>query len=180
MAELMSFMRGTKATMLHLMYGSGLRYRECRCLRIKDVCFDTGHIVVRNGKGQEDRVRVLPEFVVELLQRCIETAKSIHRDDLHLLEDWGGTDYHSSCIKIGQSGSQSAFQGTVVRGNTVLQLPRRRSDEQPRRQPQPLRFAGGIAIVRNDVEIVFLPRSCGGHSVGVYDRDRRRGVRPNP
>ena len=44
--------------------------------------FDTGHIVVRNGKGQEDRVTVLPEFVVEPLRRCIETAKSLHRDDL--------------------------------------------------------------------------------------------------
>ncbi len=81
-AELMSYMRGTSETMFRLMYGSGLRHRECRCLRIKDVCFDTGHIVVRNGKGQQDRVTVLPDSVVEPLRRCIHEAAIVHREDV--------------------------------------------------------------------------------------------------
>jgi integron integrase len=81
-SELMGFMRGTSETMFRLMYGSGLRHRECRCLRIKDVCFDTGHIVVRNGKGQQDRITVLPQSIVESLQRQISLAVSIHQDDL--------------------------------------------------------------------------------------------------
>lgn len=80
--ELMTYFRGTSATMGRLMYGSGLRHRECRTLRIKDICFDTRHIVVRNGKGQEDRVTVLPDSLVEPLQRCIQVAESIHREDL--------------------------------------------------------------------------------------------------
>ena len=41
--ELLGWMRGESATMFQLMYGSGLRHRECRSLRIKDVCFDRGH-----------------------------------------------------------------------------------------------------------------------------------------
>ncbi len=81
-AELMSYMRGTSETMFRLMYGSGLRHRECRCLRIKDVCFDTRHIVVRNGKGQQDRVTVLPDSVVEPLRRCINEAAIVHREDV--------------------------------------------------------------------------------------------------
>ena len=81
-AELLGWMRGESATMFQLMYGSGLRHRECRCLRIKDVCFDMGQILVRNGKGQQDRVTVLPVFVQESLRRCIEAASAIHRDDL--------------------------------------------------------------------------------------------------
>lgn len=80
--ELLGQMRGSAETMFRLMYGSGLRHRECRCLRIKDVCFDTGHIVVRNGKGQQDRITVLPNSVVESLRHCIDLAASIHRDDL--------------------------------------------------------------------------------------------------
>jgi site-specific recombinase XerD len=81
-AEMLGRMQGVTETMFRLMYGSGLRHRECRCLRIKDVCFDTGHIVVRNGKGQQDRITVLPNSVVESLRRCIENAAMIHRDDL--------------------------------------------------------------------------------------------------
>lgn len=81
-AELLSYLRGTSETMFRLMYGSGLRHRECRCLRIKDVCFDTGHIVVRNGKGQQDRVTVLPDSVVEPLRRCIHEAAIVHREDV--------------------------------------------------------------------------------------------------
>ncbi len=42
---------GQRRLMLQLMYGSGLRHKECRRLRVKDVVFDPGLIVVRNGKG---------------------------------------------------------------------------------------------------------------------------------
>ncbi len=80
--KLLSLMRGVTETMFQLMYGSGLRHRECRCLRIKDVCLDTGQIVVRNGKGQKDRVTVLPEFAMEGVRRCISTSAAIHREDL--------------------------------------------------------------------------------------------------
>lgn len=39
--------------MFLLMYGSGLRHRECRTLRIKDIGFESRQILVRNGKGQK-------------------------------------------------------------------------------------------------------------------------------
>jgi len=81
-AELLSHTRGLCETMFRLIYGSGLRHRECRCLRIKDVCFDTGVIVVRNGKGQKDRITVLPRAVTGQLQQCIDTAAAIHRQDV--------------------------------------------------------------------------------------------------
>ena len=80
--ELLTHIHGAAETMFQLMYGSGLRHRECRCLRIKDVCFDTGIIVVRNGKGQQDRITVLPKSVADSLRSCIELATKIHRGDL--------------------------------------------------------------------------------------------------
>ncbi len=52
---------GLKELMFLTMYGAGLRHGECRRLRVKDLCFDEGHIVVRNGKGDKDRITVLPE-----------------------------------------------------------------------------------------------------------------------
>lgn len=47
--------RGLKKLMFEVIYGAGLRHRECRRLRVKDVCFDERHIVVRSGKGNQDR-----------------------------------------------------------------------------------------------------------------------------
>ena len=52
---------GLRRLMFQLMYGAGLRHRECRRLRVKDICIDEGHIVVRTGKGEKDRITVLPE-----------------------------------------------------------------------------------------------------------------------
>jgi integron integrase len=82
-AELLGkFPRDYKRTMFLLMYGSGLRHRECRTLRMKDICFETRQIVVRNGKGQKDRVTVLPEMIVEDLQRQIHSARVLHEQDV--------------------------------------------------------------------------------------------------
>lgn len=80
--ELLNLMDGMCEVMFRLMYGSGLRHRECRCLRVKDVCFDTSHIVVRNGKGQQDRITVLPQTAIQPLRRCILRAAQVHRRDL--------------------------------------------------------------------------------------------------
>ena len=52
---------GRYEVMARLMYGSGMRHKETRTLRIQDLHFDTGHIFVRNGKGQKDRVTVRTE-----------------------------------------------------------------------------------------------------------------------
>jgi site-specific recombinase XerD len=68
--------------MFLLLYGSGLRGRECRTLRIKDVCFESSQIVVRNGKGDKDRVTVLPEAVKQPLRLQIEQALATHAHDL--------------------------------------------------------------------------------------------------
>ena len=50
--------------------------------RIKDLHFDTGPIVVRNGKGQKDRVTVLPKSVSESLSGVVEETKKLHKQDL--------------------------------------------------------------------------------------------------
>ena len=54
--------------MASLLYGAGLRLRECLKLRVKDVDFDYRQILVRDAKGAKDRVTMLPASVIEPLK----------------------------------------------------------------------------------------------------------------
>lgn len=73
---------GTRRLMFALMYGAGLRHVECRRLRIKDVCFDEGHIVIRSGKGDKDRITVLPDEACGMLHDRVAAVRVQHDSDL--------------------------------------------------------------------------------------------------
>ena len=64
-----------------LMYGSGLRVSECMRLRVKDLDFERGQIVLRETKGSRERVVPLPRMVEEPLEQMVEAARQIHRGD---------------------------------------------------------------------------------------------------
>ena len=68
--------------MAMLLYGAGLRLHECLNLRIKDVDFEYNQIMVRDGKGEKDRVTVLPNAVREPLKKHLEKVKDLHEKDL--------------------------------------------------------------------------------------------------
>ena len=55
-----------------LLYGGGLRLLECLRLRVKDVDVSRREILVRDGKGQKDRVTMLPESLVQMLARVAQ------------------------------------------------------------------------------------------------------------
>jgi len=73
---------GTPRLMFAIMYGAGLRHQECRRLRVKDICFDDGQIVVRSGKGDKDRVTVLPKLAREMLKTQVEAVRHQHAIDV--------------------------------------------------------------------------------------------------
>lgn len=73
---------GPTKLIVGLLYGSGLRLTEALRLRVKDVEFDAGQIVVRDGKGAKDRTTILPLALSEDLQRHLGQVKLIHADDL--------------------------------------------------------------------------------------------------
>ena len=75
-------MRGTRWLMASLLYGAGLRLRECLTLRVKDVDFGYRQIMVRDGKGARDRVTMLPAPLAEPLKRQIAGAREVHERDL--------------------------------------------------------------------------------------------------
>jgi len=73
---------GVKWLMAMLLYGSGLRLMECVRLRVKDIDFGYNQIIVRDGKGEKDRVTMLPQIVKEALKRHLVQVKKIHEQDL--------------------------------------------------------------------------------------------------
>jgi integron integrase len=80
--RLLAAMRGTTWLMASLLYGAGLRLRECLALRVKDVDFEYRQILVRDGKGAKDRVTVLPASLVEPLRAHLARVKALHERDL--------------------------------------------------------------------------------------------------
>jgi integron integrase len=65
-----------------LLYGAGMRHKEVLRLRVKDVHFDTMQIVIRDGKGEKDRITMLPKAAGELMQRQLQTVRKLHEKDL--------------------------------------------------------------------------------------------------
>ena len=65
-----------------LLYGGGLRLQECLELRVKDLDFDRSQIVIRRGKGQKDRVTILPSVVRQKLVAHLDWVRAQHAKDL--------------------------------------------------------------------------------------------------
>ncbi len=70
------------ALMVGLMYGTGMRLMECVRLRVKDVDFAYGQIIVREAKGDKDRVVPLPERYRQDLISQIERVEKLHEEDV--------------------------------------------------------------------------------------------------
>jgi integron integrase len=84
----LSQLRGTSRLIATLLYGAGLRLLECARLRVKDVDFATNQILVRGGKGDKDRVTLLPASVKADLVRHLVAARRQHEADLCLNAGW--------------------------------------------------------------------------------------------
>src|SRR3989441_12775394 len=79
---------GTPRLMAYLLYGAGLRLLECCRLRVQDVGFGSNQIVVRSGKGDKDRMTMLPAAVKMDLARHLEGVREQHRSDLQSGAGW--------------------------------------------------------------------------------------------
>lgn len=73
---------GTYRLMAQLLYGSGLRLMECVRLRVKDIDFAHRAIIVSDGKGEQDRITVLPDSLIAPLQEHLQRVKRLHDEDL--------------------------------------------------------------------------------------------------
>lgn len=74
-------LQGESRIMADLLYGSGLRLHEMLTLRIKDLDFSSGMILVRQGKGAKDRRTLFPAKLQFQLQKHLETVRAIFDKD---------------------------------------------------------------------------------------------------
>ena len=73
---------GTPAIVCRLLYGSGLRLMEALRLRVKDLDFERREITVRSGKGDKDRLTLMPERLITPLRSHLEEVRGLHASDL--------------------------------------------------------------------------------------------------
>ncbi len=80
--KVLALMTGTSQLMAKLLYGSGLRLMECVTLRVKDIDFAHRQIIVRDGKGNQDRATMLPEALFAPLQEYLVRRKNLYESDI--------------------------------------------------------------------------------------------------
>ena len=78
---LLAQMQGTEALLARLLYGTGMRLMEGIRLRVKDVDFDRKVIVVRQAKGNKDRVVMLPHSLLDTLRQQLLHARAVWEKD---------------------------------------------------------------------------------------------------
>jgi integron integrase len=78
----LAHLNGTPHLVAALLYGSGLRLMEAVRLRVKDIDFERHELTVRQGKGGNDRVTMLPDLAVVPLKEQLQRARVLHQADL--------------------------------------------------------------------------------------------------
>ena len=77
-------MSGLPLLLARLIYGCGLRLTECIRLRVKDIDFERNCLVIRSGKGNKDRMTVLPESLREDLREQLDKTRETYSSDREL------------------------------------------------------------------------------------------------
>jgi integron integrase len=80
--QVIAKMDGVYRLMVQIMYGSGLRLMEVMRLRVKDLDFANRQIIVRDGKGENDRITMFPNILLQPLRIHLQQVKSQHELDL--------------------------------------------------------------------------------------------------
>ncbi len=154
--NVLSHMGGTNRLIAQINYGCGLRVSECLNLRVKDIEFDRGIVMIRDSKGGKDRQTVLPETVRETLVEHLKQIRHIH--DRDRVKDTAGVYVPNAWIaSIATSEKSGDGSGFSLRINYPLTLVPALSggtsdflaainDQSSRRQPKPTSPSGLLHI----------------------------------
>ena len=80
-ARIFEHLSGDALLAARLIYGCGLRLSECLSLRVKDIDFEKRMVTVRSGKGDKDRVTILPDTMKEPMMHRLAQLRLIHEQD---------------------------------------------------------------------------------------------------
>jgi site-specific recombinase XerD len=130
---ILAHLSGTHLLLASLLYGAGLRLMEAIRLRVKDVDFAGNQITVREGKGNVDRITMLPQSIKITLQEHLTRVKLLHQKDLKKVTARSICRLRSSVSTLMQTkngaGSMSFLRSSVhkirvvgLSGDTTLHL----------------------------------------------------------
>jgi integron integrase len=125
--RMLAQMTGRARLMALLLYGTGMRIIEVIRLRVKDVDFENGVILVRDGKGAKDRYVPLPRIAVEGLRAQIAAVKTQHEQDLR---DGFGTVHLPYALERKYPNTHKAFHWQYVFPSPTLSVDPRRGVRQ--------------------------------------------------
>ncbi len=80
--EILNNLEGIPKLICSLLYGSGLRLGEALELRVKDINFEYRQIIVREAKGDKDRITTLPDKIIPELKQHLNKVYKQHKEDL--------------------------------------------------------------------------------------------------
>jgi len=100
---------GTNLLIVKILYGTGLRITECLSLRVQDLDFERHQVIVHGGKGDKDRVTMLPTSLEPLLRDHLTGVRALHLSDL--AEGWGRVELPGSLAdKYPSAGTDWTWQ----------------------------------------------------------------------
>jgi integron integrase len=113
--------KGAHRLIVELRYGTGMRISECCQLRVCDLDFDRGQILIRGGKGNKDRATMLPRSLEERLKAQLEFVRLRHERDV---EKGAGYAPVPTSLEHKRQGAAREFRWQFVFGPTVARLDR--------------------------------------------------------
>jgi len=115
-ARLLAQLHGPRWLMASLLYGSGLRVIECLRLRVKDVDLGYRQVLVRDGKGEKDRITMLPQRLVDPVAAHLNRVRALHNRDLG--EGFGEVHLpYALARKLPRAGREWVWQYVFPSGN---------------------------------------------------------------
>lgn len=107
---------GPHKLIAYTLYGTGMRLMEALQLRIKDIYFNYNQIIVREGKGNKDRVTILPESLKDPLKRQIQYSRRLFELDREESAPGVYLPYaqiYTHVLKRGAGGARSPLDGMI-------------------------------------------------------------------
>jgi site-specific recombinase XerD len=92
-----------------------MRLMECMRLRVKDVDFERGEVMVRDGKGAKDRITMLPQSLVPTLQAHLKQLRTLDETDSPYVFPSCDREKQHHCDEKGlQRAMKKAVQGAAL------------------------------------------------------------------
>ncbi len=132
-SDLLAQLKGIHLLMANLLYGAGLRLMECMRLRVKDVDFELNQLVVRQGKGDKDRITILPQSIHYALRLQVEKIRVQHLQDI---QDGYGSVYLPYALSKKYPGAEKEFGWQYLFPATRISVDPRSGTKQRHHYPE--------------------------------------------